>query len=189
MKPYILTLLSIYSIISFLSCRQVEVEFDCDEVDTQITEIDHEVGTFVFPSFMNSISFNYEQAAISIVIEGFEITSDTETSCFAFTPLPQVLESIRIASPEIIESKGMTFDANSDISELFKIQHEEDSYSINDFIIAHQNAPTIFHMEGDELIFQLQEAPDAFINQAFTIEFIFTDSNSIVAEIPLFQAN
>lgn len=55
------------------SCKKVVTEFDCGTVETEITELNQNIDSYT--------SSNFEQAAIAIYVEGFIITSETETSC------------------------------------------------------------------------------------------------------------
>ncbi|MEL7221724.1 MAG: hypothetical protein AAGJ93_10420 [Bacteroidota bacterium] len=163
-------------LILYTSCEDVEVEFDCGEVETEITELSHRVGTYTAATFTNNNSTNFEEAAIIINIDDFIITTETETSCFAFTPIPQLLEMISITSSGNVTTDGLDFASSEELSELFKLHNKEQTYSITEFITAQNDDPTLFHSGGDEIILQLLNQPDVAINQSFEIQFIFDDS-------------
>lgn len=187
----IFNLFSFFSITSILiltfSCKKIEVEYDCGTVDTAITELTQRVGTYTSASFENISSSNFEEAAIAIYVENFTITSDTENSCFAFTPVPQLVEKIRITSSNSVTSGGVEFASGEDLKGLFKLYNDEESYSISEFITAQNIEPLKFHTEGDVVVLQLLSKPDTEISQSFEVELTFDDSEILTVQIPAFE--
>ena len=172
-----------------VSCEKIETEFDCGEVSTQITALYEDVGSYSSSIFTLNNSTNFEEAAIAVYVEDFIISSETETNCFAFTALPQLIENIRITSSASITSGGTVFGPGQNVMNLFKLINQEQTYSIPDFIEAQNDDPIIYHMDGDNIILQLLNQPDEAINQSFEIELRFTDTKVLSIEIPSFEVS
>lgn len=51
-----------------------------------------------------TIGFVINHEDLGYLIENFSITTETETSCFAFTPIPQLIDKINISSSNAVES-------------------------------------------------------------------------------------
>jgi len=183
-----LCFLMVSVLLLFTSCRKkVEVEFNCGVVRTEVTELDHRVGAYSSLDFINTRSSNYEEAAIAIFIEGFTITSETETSCFSFTAQPQLIDEIRITSTGSVTSGGVEFTPGENLMELFKLHEMEQEYDVIGFINAQNNEPLIFHQEGDEIVLQLLIQPDVEINQSFRVEITFDDLKVVRVDVPTFE--
>jgi hypothetical protein len=171
-----------------ISCGpEIVVDFDCGEVDTEIRELDEVVGTYNNSNFTNTSSSNFEQAAIAVNVGEVEITSETETSCFAYTALPQLIESIKITSSNTVASGGIEFLPGQDLIELFQLHSNDLTFSISEFITAQNTEPILFGDEGAELFLQLLDKPDISISQSFEIEFNFTDLQIVSAEVAKFE--
>lgn len=173
----------------FTSCREVVIDYDCGEVETEIKELDERVGSYIDSSFTNMASTNYKEAAISILIDNFEIITETETSCFAFTAIPQLIEKFILTSSKSVTIGGVEYSPNEVLNELFKVHVKAETYSMPEFISAQNNEATIFHMDGDEIILQLLNKPDVVINQSIEVEITFDDSKMITVEIPEFEVS
>jgi len=163
------------------------VDFDCGPVETEIVELSHSVGSYSSSNFSSTNALNFKIAAIAIYVENFEITTETETSCFDFTALPQLIEEIRITSSNSVTSGGIEFAKGEDLMELFILHNKELTYSVSEFISAQNEDPLLFHMEGDEVVLQLLSQPDVTINQSFEIQLSFSESKNLSIEIPLFE--
>lgn len=171
----------------FASCREVVTEFDCGEVETEITELSHQVGSYTSATFINNISSNFEEAAIVIYIDKYGFITETATSCFAFTPIPQLIEKISITSSNSVTIGGIEFAPGEVLNGLFKVHNQEQTYSISAFITAQNKEPSIFHVDTDEIVLQLLTQPDATINQSLAIEITFDDLKIMTIDIPTFE--
>lgn len=180
----ILCMLTLYA-----SCKKVEVEFDCGDVETEITELSHRVGSYTASTFNNSSSSDFEEAAIVINVENISIITETETSCFAFAPIPQLIETISITSADNITSGGVEFAPGQNVNELFIIHNQAQTYSVSAFIAAQNNEPTLFHIEEDEFVLQLLNQPDVAINQVVDIQLTFDDSKIFSIEVVGFEVS
>lgn len=169
-----------------IACGEEEqpiVSFDCGLVDTEISAMRSSVGSYNNATFTNNLSEAFEIAAIAIDIVDFVITTETQTSCATFTAVPQKLTDINISSSESITIEGVDYAAGQNLSSLFKIHGEDQTYIINDFISTHNENPLLFYDEGDQIVLQLLSRPDNDINQPFTLELLFNDSKEYVLNI------
>ncbi len=169
------------------SCKEVVVEYDCGEVDTEIVSIHQAIGSFQDSMFNTNIALEYDQAAIRLLVDEYHIVTPTEHSCFSFTPLPQRIENIEISSSEAFQFGGTTYAAGDNLIDAFQIYSDKQWYSIANFIAAHQNEPVIFHGDEDQIILQLHAAPDITFSQNFSLRFNFDDGAHITVQIPLFS--
>jgi len=150
---------------------RVEVEFDCGEVITKIVELDQRQGSYENDQFSNVTNSSFELAAILIEITSMSGVPD----CFAFTALPQVIESLTIRSDLNVVSAGTLYTSGTNLSELFEVHLEDQSYSIENFINAHADDPLIFHSDDQRMVLQLIDKPDEVIDQSFDVSFNFDD--------------
>jgi hypothetical protein len=180
----------LYLLIHTTSCKQTEVEYDCGEVDTAITAINHEIGSYVFDDFISTQSTNYEEAAIELEVENFTITSTTETSCFSFISVPQVIDSISISSTSSVSIANVVYNSGDELNALFKIHSRGQTFdTVLEFIEEHKENPTIFSVQSDRIVLQLLSKPTAEINQEITIVISFDDLTSYTIEVPSFQVS
>lgn len=159
---------------------RVEVEYDCGEVVTKIVELSHQIGSYENEMFSNFDNSNFEIAAVLIEISNQSGIPD----CFAFTPLPQVMETIILTSNADVSSGGNLYAAGEDITDLFEIHQTGQSYTVAEFISAHINDPLIFHSDDQRLVLQLLNKPDEAIDQDFDILFVFDDGAMLNVPIP-----
>ena len=181
----ILCVLFITAFTLFTSCR-VEVEYDCGVVETEIVDLSQDVGRYVDSTFTNESSTNFEEAAIAIYVNNLTIITETETSCFAFTADPQLIEKVKITSSETVTSGGLEFAPDTDLIELFMVHTSEGLFSIAEFIMEQNELPQLFHREGDKLFLQLLNKPQVAIDQSFVVEVTFDDAKTLNVEIPSF---
>ncbi len=174
----------------FTSCNDDDglvTHRNCGEVETEITDMDYQVGSYISSSFSDAHSINFEEAAISIFIEDWTFTSDEDRDCYTFTPLPQSIEEIKIKSSSSVTFEGVEYNPEEELNGLFIIHDNEQDYSVMEFISIQNNEPLIFHDEDDELVFQLLTKPDVAIDQPLNIEFSFNDSKVLQIEISNFE--
>jgi hypothetical protein len=179
--------LSLITSILMLLISCVETEYDCGEVATRIVKLNQGVGTYNSDQlFAYASSSNFDEAAILIeIIE----TEGRPKNCEAYTPMPQLIESIVITSAKNVKSGGIEYLAGEGLNELFDIKNRELTFTISEFIEAQNDEPTIFDSESDKVVFQLLEKPDLPIKQAFTIDFTFADLETFNIEIPSFEVS
>ncbi len=79
--------------------------------------------------------------------------------------------------------------AGDELNGLFKLHTRNQEWTISDFINAHQNDPTLFHLENDEIVFQLTDQPDIAVNQSFSVIFTFDSQKVITIEVPVFEVS
>jgi len=161
---------------------------NCEEVETEITDLNYQVGAFISSSFSHINSLNFDTVAISIYIEDWKITSEADGDCFTFIALPQLIEEIKIKSSGSMTFNGVEYNPEQELSGLFKIHNKEQTYSVSEFINIQNNEPLLFHDEDDEVILQLLNKPDIAIDQSLTVQFTFDDSKVLNIEIPNFEA-
>lgn len=183
-KTYLI-IISIFTL--FISCKRVEVEIDCGEVETSINALEYSVGSFDSLVFYNFIVTNFEQAAIKINIE--EYTIETKQSCFAFTSLPQIIDKLSITSSSSLMSGGDTYSNGEELNELFILHLKEKSYTIVEFLNLHMADPTIFHSDDQTFVLQLLNKPDSEINQSLHIQLTFDDAQIVELTIPSFTVD
>ncbi len=171
-------------ILVFNSCDfpRVEVEYDCGDVATQITELRSIIGSYENDQFSNFDNANFDIAAILIEVADQSGVPD----CFAFTPLPQLVETMVLTSDADVSSGGVLYPAGENLHTLFEIRLADETYTVADFILAHQTDPLIFHSDDHRMILQLLNKPDEAIDQNFDILFEFDDGAMLNVAIPSF---
>ena len=172
-----------------LTCCNIETEWSCGPIATRITELEHIVGTFNSGLFSKEVSTNFEEAAILVEISDF--IQEEECDEYIFEPVPQIISSISITSSDEVLSGGESFLANENLNSLFQISHQNQVYSIAEFINAQNQEPLIFYSdsESDGIVLQLLNQPDQYINQPFNILFSFTDSETLNIDVPIFEVS
>ncbi len=173
----------------FASCKKGEVigEFDCGPVETEILEMRDRVGSYTANNFTSSSSTDFEVAAFATYVNNFRIITQTEKNCLSYTSIPQLIESMTITSANTVTSGGVEFTPNEDLNALFKLHYLKQTYSVSAFITAQNEGSVMFGDEGDEIVLQLLNQPDATINQPFAIQLTFDDLKVINIEIPTFE--
>lgn len=165
-----------------------ETELSCGLIVTKIAELNHRVGTFTSNVFSNQNTSNFEEAAINIQIE--EVIMEESCDEESFTPVPQILESINITSSISVLSGGIEYSAGESLNQLFTLYVRQQVLSISEFITTQNDDPeNIFSQTGDQIILQLLDRPDVSINQSFTVSFLFTDSEILTVDIPIFEVS
>lgn len=159
----------------------------CDEVETEITAINYQVGSYNSSSFSNINSSDFAEAAISMYIEDWTFTADEDGDCYTFTALPQSLAEINIKSSSSMTFDGVVYDPEDELIGLFKIYSNGQAYTAAEFVNIQNDEPSRFDDENDEVIFQLLNKPDVAIDQPLVIHFTFDDSKIFEIEIPKFE--
>lgn len=182
---FILSLL----LISSCTSQPDHVDWDCGEVETEITALDYRIGSYTASGWSNEYSTDFELATIGLFIKDFMIITETERSCASYNPLPQHIEKIMITSSESVSSGGIEYLQGDDISELFSLLSSGQLYSVSDFIVAQNEDPLLFYEDGQEKYFRLLARPDAYINQPITILLTFDNTKTLGVEIPKFEVS
>lgn len=181
----------IFSLLLIISCNPQpdHVDWDCGEVETEITALNYRIGSYISSGWNSEVSTDFELATIGLFIEDFMITTETETSCFSYQALPQYIEKIIITSSESVSSGSIEYQEGEDISQLFSLLSSGQLYSVTDFIAAHNEDPLLFYEDGQEIYFRLFAKPDISINQAINILMTFDDAKTLGVEILKFEVN
>ncbi len=157
---------------------------NCDEVETEITDMNFQVGSYISSTFSTVASLNFEEAALSVFIEDWTFASSENGDCYTFTPLPQLIEQVNIKSSSSMTFDGVVYNPEEELNGLFKIHIDDQTYSIVEFINVQNNNPLLFHDEGDAIVLQLLLKPDVAIDQSLSIQFTFDDSKMIEVDVP-----
>ena len=70
------------------------------------------------------------------------------------------------------------------VSEYLQVDRD---LSLTEFIELQRTNPLVYYKEGDGIILQLRDQPDAVINTTLMIELNFSDSSRIVIDAPNFE--
>lgn len=186
MKNKIFTIIAL-GLVCFLINSCIVTEYSCGKIETRITSLDFQVGTYRSDFFFNEPSFNFDEAGIQIEIA----KSIMEEACNeeTFTPIPQIIESITISSSSTVYSGGVVYPAGEALNDLFKLFTSGQEYSIPEFIAAQNENPVIFYTDAgpDRIVLQLLDKPDQLISQSFSILFTFKDDETLNVIVPDFE--
>lgn len=176
-----------HGLFCFLINSCIVTEYDCGRIETRITRLNFQVGTYRSDFFFNEPSFNFDEAGIQIEIAEsiMEEPCDEET----FTPVPQTIKSITITSSNTVYSRGFVYPAGEALNDLFKLFNSGQEYNIAEFIAAQNENPVIFYSDSgpDRIVLQLLDKPDQLISQSFNIIFAFTDTEMLNVIVPDFE--
>lgn len=150
------------------------------------------------------VTSDYTIAAISLEVTEVDYHEVAQQSNHSWSPFVSVAYALRIApqprqlltgvsitSNADVTSGGQTYEAGTDLSELFVVSSVFEQFrniSVTDFIDEQNGAPFLFGSVGSQIFLKLSDKPDQAINSSMTVEMTFDDGVSFTSELSNFNA-
>jgi len=170
-----------------------------DSRPSVIVSISSEIGSMFDGIYSESISTNFNTAAIKAVVEETYKVGKNDRFHFNFVsiayacsppdPNVQHINSISLISNKNIIFNGIEYQSGEELNSFFKIVYPNGDVFIEQINDSPDDYRWLFGFTGDNMIFQLISKPDFPISQEFTFIFTFDDGLEYQVQTPIFSVN